>query len=173
MDIQNKILAEGKKLKLKYGYSHDPEVVRNHDGSLNYEDDKMDCSEFILYATKNASPELYSKLIVMLPSGKEGGNTKTIQDGIKLILGTPDLSGLKQNSAEPGEWVLWHEHIEMIENVTPEGRYLTLGANGADNGQVPKNIDCRNFESVKKIAPDFLGVWSPVLMAAERENIAE
>ena len=98
MSLPQDILTEGKKLKEQFKYTSDPHVVRNSDGSLNFDDDKMDCSEFFLKTVRNTSPELYLKLIEKLPGNKEGGNTKTIQKGIEDIEGLTDLTDLKQDN---------------------------------------------------------------------------
>lgn len=163
MSLPQDILIEAKKLKEKFKYTSDPKVVRNPDGSLNFDDDKMDCSEFFLKTVKNVNADLYSKLIEKMPGGKEGGNTKTIQKGIKEIEGITNLTELKQDNPEVSDWLLWQGHIEMVQEITTAGRIITLGANGKTNDAVPKNIDFKNFDSAKKMAADFLGVWTPKL----------
>lgn len=170
MAIPTDILSEAKKLKEKYKYSSDPSVVRNPDGSLNFDDDKMDCSEFVLRSVKAATPSLYAKLIEKVAGNKDGGNTKTIQKGIKEIEGISDLTKLKQDNPLIGDWILWKDHIELMQDITAGGRYITLGANGRAGGDVPKNIDSSNFDKVKAIAANFLGIWTPRLSSSVLRN---
>lgn len=163
MALQDEILNAAKAIINKYNYSSDPVIVRKPNGALNYEDSYMDCSEFILYSTKQASTSLYNKLIAKktTPEQEDSGNTTTIKAGIKGIEGISDLSKLSQTNPKKGDWIIWEGHLEIIQELTLTGGYMTLGANGADNSYVPKNITCKNFESVKKIATNFLGIWTP------------
>ncbi|MEJ1242529.1 hypothetical protein WBG78_30555 [Chryseolinea sp. T2] len=161
MSLAIQILNEGisKKEKFKYALND----VRAADGSLNFDDDKMDCSEFFLSCVKSVSSELYTKLTEKLANGKVGGNTKTIQKGIIVIEGIDNISNLPNSEPKVGDWLIWSGHIEMIEKVTPEKRVITLGANGKEGGLVPKNIDSKSLESAKNIAANFIGIWTPRL----------
>jgi hypothetical protein len=161
MSLASQILQQGKLLLGLYKYSS--VEVRNPDGSLNFTDDKMDCSEFVMAATKAASPELFKKLTTKNPAGKPMANTSTIKEAIKNLEGWPDLSHLNTGTPASGDWLIWEGHLEILEQVTQAGRFITLGANGQENGAVPKNIDSKSLASMKTIAAKYLGAWTPNL----------